>query len=121
MTCVIANVLTGVIILGLLFAAEQPATEGSFALFTSIVYLGVPLAVISNLTTGPMLDRVSPKDLKYFAQGLNSACYNLANGAYLIPVHVNVLSCHSVIPVSHYTTIVQTMYSHISRRVWYCL
>lgn len=75
-----ANVLTGVIILGLIFAADQPATESSFALFASIVYLGVPLAVVSNLSTSPMLDRVSPKEIKYFAQGLNSACYNLANG-----------------------------------------
>lgn len=83
-TCVMANIMTAVIILGLVWAAAQPASEGSFALFASIIYLGVPLAVISNLSTGPMLDRVSPRDFKNFAQGINTACYSLANAFFPI-------------------------------------
>lgn len=84
LTCVTTNVFTGCIILGLIFAASKPPTKQNYAIFASIVYIGLPLAVISNLSTSPMLDRIAPKEMKAFAQSLNSAIYNLANAFFPI-------------------------------------
>ena len=108
--------MTAVIILGLVWAAAQPASEGSFALFASIIYLGVPLAVISNLSTGPMLDRVSPRHLKNFTQGINSACYSLANGTYFLQVRamLGALCAHSI-PLS------RKIHSLLSNHIRHCL
>ena len=66
-----ANTMTAVVIIAMLFTAEmKPATSGSFTLYTCIIYLGFPLTVISNMTTGPMLDRITPVEKKTVIQGV---------------------------------------------------
>ena len=42
--------------------AQQPATGAWFGTFVAVLYLGFPLTVMSQLTTGPMLDVIAPKD-----------------------------------------------------------
>jgi hypothetical protein len=74
LSCVLANLLTGVIILALLYVTTiEPPTTSSFALYASIMYVGFPFTVISQLSTGPMLDRITPLHKKGFIQGINGA------------------------------------------------
>ena len=61
----------------LLFFVQQSATTGMFALFVIVMYLGFPLTVVSQLSTGPMLDLIAPVDKIGYCQGLNNTVMNL--------------------------------------------
>ena len=76
----LANIFTALVVVSLYFTSAMKPTNGSFALFASILYIGFPLTIASNLSTGPMLDRVTPLKHKTFVQGLNSAIYDAAYG-----------------------------------------
>ena len=76
LTCVLANAITACTIIGLLFISEiDPATKDSFTLYACVLYLGFPITVISILSTGPLLDRVTPHEKKTLIQGLNVAIF----------------------------------------------
>ena len=67
--CVVGNAITAVGILACTLLAEiEPRTSGSFAGFIVFLYCVFPLTVISQLSTGPMLDMISPPDRRGFAQ-----------------------------------------------------
>ncbi|KAL7532229.1 hypothetical protein ACHAWF_004057 [Thalassiosira exigua] len=89
-SCVIANLITALVIIALIFVSQMPSTKGSYIGMTSIIYFGFPLTVISNLSTGPMLDRVTPVDKKTLVQGINSSIYD---GSYAVfPVVLALIS-----------------------------
>jgi len=81
LSCVVANVMTSVIIISLIYVSEIAATKGSFALYVIILYVGFPMTIISNLTTGPMLDRVAPYEKKAIILGINAAIFD--NWSYI--------------------------------------
>ena len=58
LSCVCANALTGCIILVLLYVALLGSTTvATFAIFVTIFFISFPATVISQISTGPMLDR----------------------------------------------------------------
>ena len=72
--CVVGNALTAVVTVILLqIASVNPATTVTYGLFFAVMYLSFPLTVISQLSTGPMLDRISPSSQRGLVQGLNSS------------------------------------------------
>ena len=77
--------MTGCIILSLLFTAEiEPATKGSCALYVCILYVGFALTITSNLSTGPMLDRITPLEKKTLVQGFNAAIFDSTQATFSI-------------------------------------
>ena len=77
--CVIGNVVTGIVTIAVLHIARmQPASDGTFAAFIVALYVGFPFTVLSQLSTGPMLDSLAPEDRRGYVQGLNIAVMNLA-------------------------------------------
>lgn len=75
-TCVFGNVSTAIITMALLFIGTGPATTAAFAGFVTVLYLGFPFTVFSQLTTGPMLDVIAPEDKIGYVQGLNNSAMN---------------------------------------------
>mmetsp|Transcript_14891 Transcript_14891/g.41144 ORF Transcript_14891/g.41144 Transcript_14891/m.41144 type:complete len:706 (-) Transcript_14891:285-2402(-) len=75
--CVFGNIATGLLTMALLFIGNGKATTGMFAFFIIVMYLGFPLTVVSQLSTGPMLDRIAPEDKVGYVQGLNNTVMNL--------------------------------------------
>lgn len=72
--CVVGNALTAVATVILLqVASVNPPTTVTYGLFFAVMYLSFPLTVISQLSTGPMLDRISPSSQRGLIQGLNSS------------------------------------------------
>ena len=51
-------------------------SETSLNLFITVLYVIYPFSVLSQLTTGPMLDAIAPDDQKGLAQGINNAVMN---------------------------------------------
>lgn len=77
--CVMGNAITAVgIVLCMLVAEIKPPTTGTFAAFIVCLYSIFPLTVISQLSTGPMLDMLAPVDKRGFAQGVNMTIMNFA-------------------------------------------
>ena len=57
-SCVCANILTGGTIVALLFVATiEPAAATTFGTAIGILYVSLPLTVVSQISTAPMLDR----------------------------------------------------------------
>ena len=56
------NLCTAVVTGLLLMIANLPATDLSFGFFVFVMYAGFPFTVLSQLTTGPMLDVIAPED-----------------------------------------------------------
>lgn len=82
-SCVCANVFTACVIVVLIFIAKMnPVTKGTLALYASILYIGFPLTIISMISTGPMLDRISPLNKKGTIQGVNVAIYDTARATF---------------------------------------
>lgn len=75
--CVVGNVCTGILTIILLVIGNAPATTLGFAFFVAVMYLGFPLTVISQLSTGPMLDIIAPEDKIGYCQGMNNTVMNL--------------------------------------------
>ncbi|CAB9519853.1 expressed unknown protein [Seminavis robusta] len=99
-----ANLLTGAVTLILLQIATLPdqPTSASYAAFVSVLYLSFPLTVISQLSTGPMLDRIAPLHQRGQIQGLNMAAMNLAGA--LGPFLYGILSDATSTSVTLYTS-----------------
>jgi len=77
MTCVIGNTCTAVVTIALLLICTTLApTRFSMAIFIIVLYLGFPTTIFSQLTTGPMLDLIAPKDQIGFVQGINNTTMN---------------------------------------------
>lgn len=75
--CVFGNVFTGILTMSLLLiAGYAAATELAFGFFVFVMYGGFPFTVFSQLTTGPMLDVIAPKDKLGYVQGLNNSAMN---------------------------------------------
>lgn len=74
--CVLGNILTGFVTMGLLFIGNGVANEAHFIGFVVVMYGGFPFTVFSQLTTGPMLDVLAPQDKIGYVQGLNNAAMN---------------------------------------------
>lgn len=78
-SAVIANIFTGAVTVGLLQIALANPSQTTFVLYVVILYLFFPMTVISQLTTAPMLDRLSPIDKRGYVQGLNSVFMNIGS------------------------------------------
>eukprot|EP00617_Octactis_speculum_P005736 CAMPEP_0185788124 /NCGR_PEP_ID=MMETSP1174-20130828/144339_1 /TAXON_ID=35687 /ORGANISM="Dictyocha speculum, Strain CCMP1381" /LENGTH=77 /DNA_ID=CAMNT_0028481631 /DNA_START=94 /DNA_END=324 /DNA_ORIENTATION=- len=65
--------------LGLLYIADQDPTDTSYAMFILTIYAGFPLTFLSQLTTGPMLDKISPEDQKGFVQAMDIVTMQFAS------------------------------------------
>ena len=78
--CVFGNVVTAVGISACILIATQidPPTQSSYIGYVVFLYLINPFTVLSNLSTGPMLDMLAPKSQRGFVQGLNVTIMNLA-------------------------------------------
>lgn len=75
--CVWGNFMTGIMTIVLLQLAQiQPTSTTVYGIYVALMYLGFPLTVLSQLSTGPMLDRISPPNKKGFVQGLNTTTMN---------------------------------------------
>lgn len=72
--CVVANLFTGpTIIVLMIIAFLQPVTGGTLGAFVTVLYVCFPLSFISQLSIGPMLDRIAPSHKRGYVQGLNLA------------------------------------------------
>lgn len=70
--CVLGNAFTVVVTLGLLFITKNEATKAWFISFILVLYGGYPMTVLSQLTTGPMIDAIAPEDMRGTLQGYNN-------------------------------------------------
>ena len=76
--CVAGNFVTAVTTVVLLLLAELPAaTRVTYIVFILILFLGFPFTVLSQLSTAPMLDIISPPDKRGMMQGLNGFVMNI--------------------------------------------
>jgi len=77
--CVTGNVMTGVVIIICMQVAYiTPATNITYAMFIVALYVGFPFTVLSQLSTGPMLDAIAPMNKRGMVQGINIAVMNFA-------------------------------------------
>lgn len=78
--CVAGNVITGIVTIICMFVAYiEPATHGTFAGFIVAFYVGFPFTVLSQLSTGPLLDTIAPVHRRGMVQGLNIAVMDFAS------------------------------------------
>ena len=78
--CVFGNLITAVGIVACCIICEiDPPTTGTLVGYVSFMYSIYPLTVVSQLSTGPMLDRLAPKDRRGLVQGINVTVMNLSN------------------------------------------
>jgi MFS family permease len=78
-TCVLGNIVTGIVTIALLLIANiEKATTLTLIAFAIVLYVGFPFTVTSQLSTSPMLDRISPVHSRGFVQGLYTTFFNLA-------------------------------------------
>lgn len=68
----------------------KPPSTGTFGIFVALLYACYPFTVISQLSTGPMLEATSPPDKRGFSQGCNITVMNF--GAALSPFVLGVIS-----------------------------
>lgn len=75
--CIFGNVVTAIGISSCILIATVPeTTEATFGGYVAFLYLIMPFTVISQLSTGPMLDMLAPVNRRGFVQGLNTAVMN---------------------------------------------
>ena len=70
-SCILGNLITGVVSASVLCIGLAEASELTFGFFVAAVYIGFPFTVLSQLTTAPMLDAVTPLRHRGLVQGLN--------------------------------------------------
>lgn len=87
--CVLGNVITGIVTVALLYIGQQP-TKAAFGIFVALLYASFPFTVISQLSTGPMLEATSPPDKRGLCQGVNITVMNF--GAALSPFLLGTLA-----------------------------
>mmetsp|Transcript_36225 Transcript_36225/g.79299 ORF Transcript_36225/g.79299 Transcript_36225/m.79299 type:complete len:552 (+) Transcript_36225:412-2067(+) len=81
--CVVGNIMTAVVTVALLFLGSGEPNTAYLAGFITVMYVGFPCTVISQLSTGPMLDRIAPVNKRGWVQGINSVTMNI--GTALAP------------------------------------
>jgi hypothetical protein len=59
-----------------------PATNSTYAGFVALLYAGFPFTVLSQLSTGPMLDMIAPADKRGLLQGLNQTVMNVGSAIF---------------------------------------
>mmetsp|Transcript_16172 Transcript_16172/g.36970 ORF Transcript_16172/g.36970 Transcript_16172/m.36970 type:complete len:688 (-) Transcript_16172:1697-3760(-) len=97
--CVLGNIITGITTIILLYVAMvKPPSTGTFGIFVALLYACYPFTVISQLSTGPMLEATSPPDKRGFSQGCNITVMNF--GAALSPFVLGVISDNLGTPVA---------------------
>jgi MFS family permease len=89
-SCVGANVFTGLVIIALLYIGLATANAATFAIFVAVLYAAFPLTIISQLSTGPMLDRIAPVEMRGEVQGLNMTSSSL--GASIAPFMLAIIA-----------------------------
>ena len=78
--CVFGNLITAVGIVACFLICEiDPPTTGTLAGYVTFMYLIFPLTVVSQLSTGPMLDRLAPVNRRGLIQGINITVMNVSN------------------------------------------
>merc|ERR1711998_346798 len=60
-SCIWGNFFTAIACLALFLIAKQETSSLSLAVFITVNYIATPFTVISQLTTGPMLDVIAPE------------------------------------------------------------
>jgi MFS family permease len=79
-TCVMGNVLTGLLTIVLLFVANiETPTSWTCVWFFVALYVGFPFTVLSMISASPMLDRIAPIDKRGFVQGVYSFTLNITS------------------------------------------
>ena len=76
--CVLGNLLTAVHCIILLYMGKLGATATNYGLFVFAVYFGFPFTYLSQFTTQPMLDEITPEDMRGFINGLNNFAMSIA-------------------------------------------
>lgn len=76
--CMLGNIITGCVTSALLVIGLQTPSNALFGVFITILYVGFPFTVISQLSTGPMLDCIAPPEKRGSIQGLNSMTMNFS-------------------------------------------
>ena len=82
----------------LLYIALAPASTATFGIFVALLYACFPFTVISQLSTGPMLEATSPADKRGLAQGVNITVMNF--GAAVSPFILGTISDMAGTPVA---------------------
>lgn len=88
--CVFGNLVTAVVTIVLLQLGSQEPSSGYLGAFIATMYLGFPFTVISQLSTGPMLDRIAPVEKRGYVQGLNTTVMNI--GTAVAPWAIGLLA-----------------------------
>lgn len=57
-------------------------TNSTYAGFVTLLYAGFPFTMISQLSTGPMLDMMAPADKRGLTQGLNQTVMSLGSAVF---------------------------------------
>jgi MFS family permease len=79
-TCIMGNVLTGLLTIALLFVANiETPTSWTCAWFFVVLYICFPFTVLSMISVSPMLDRIAPIDKRGFMQGVYSFILNITS------------------------------------------
>jgi hypothetical protein len=63
-------------------AIITPASNSSYAGFVTLLYCGFPFTMISQLSTGPMLDMMAPADKRGLTQGLNQTVMSFGSAVF---------------------------------------
>ena len=88
----------------LLYIALAPASTATFGIFVALLYACFPFTVISQLSTGPMLEATSPPEKRGLAQGVNITVMNF--GAAVSPFILGTISDIAGTPVAIWICIV---------------
>ena len=67
--CIVGNIITGIVTIGLLLIGIQTPSTALFGVFVAVLYVGFPFTVLSQLSTGPMLDVIAPPEQRGSIQG----------------------------------------------------
>merc|ERR1711871_134709 len=92
-SCVFGNLITAVATAALLYIAKPALGDNKnvsgaytlFVVFAVFLYVSYPITVISQLSTGPMLEAIAPVSKRGYVQGLSSAAMEIG-GALSTPV-----------------------------------
>lgn len=102
----------------LLYIALAPASNVTFGIFIALLYLCFPFTVISQLSTGPMLEATSPADKRGLAQGVNITVMNF--GAAVSPFVLGAISDLAGTPVAIWICIVISFIAALSKYYPFC-
>uniref|UniRef100_A0A6T7JU88 Major facilitator superfamily (MFS) profile domain-containing protein n=1 Tax=Attheya septentrionalis TaxID=420275 RepID=A0A6T7JU88_9STRA len=110
--CVSGNIVTAAVTVVLLYVATAaPATSGWFGAFVAILYTGFPVTVFSQLSTGPMLDTISPASKRGYTQGLNTSALNF--GQALTPWLLGLLADATSTSVAIWTCVGVSLFAAV--------